>query len=59
VGDYYRVQGPTFLIEYNNTQGRNNHSHTVWRDFQGDFGFDVLAMHHRLFDHGLGTVRAD
>jgi hypothetical protein len=59
VGDYYRVQGPTFLIEYNNTQGQNNHSHTVWREFQGDFGFDVLAMHHRLFDHGLAPIKAD
>ena len=58
-GDYYRVQGPTFLIEYDNTQNSNNHSHTVWRDFQGDFGFDVLAMHHKLFDHGLGVVKAD
>jgi Protein of unknown function (DUF3500) len=51
-GDYYRIQAPTFLVEYDNTQDQNNHSHTVWRDFNGDFGFDVLAMHHRLFDHG-------
>ncbi len=58
-GDYYRVQGPTFLIEYDNTQNTNNHSHTVWREFQNDFGFDVLAMHHKLFDHGLGVVKAD
>ena len=58
-GDYYRVQGPSFLVEYDNTQNKNNHSHTVWRDFQGDFGFDVLAMHHKLFDHGLGAVKAD
>ena len=51
-GDYYRIQSPTFLVEYDNTQDQNNHSHTVWRDFNGDFGSDVLAMHHRLFDHG-------
>ena len=55
-GDYYRVQSPAFLVEYDNTQNRNNHSHSVWRDFNGDFGFDVLAMHHRQFEHGLGSV---
>ena len=53
VGDYYRVQSPTFLIEYDNTQNENNHSHSVWRDFEGDFGFDVLASHHRRHEHGL------
>ena len=53
VGDYYRVHSPTFLIEYDNTQNENNHSHSVWRDFEGDFGFDVLAWHHRRHDHGL------
>jgi len=57
-GDYYRIQSPAFLVEYDNTQNTNNHSHTVWRDFNGDFGFDALAMHHRLFDHGLDRVAA-
>ncbi len=47
-GDYYRVQAPSFLIEYDNTQNNNNHSHSVWRDFDGDFGRDVLARHYRL-----------
>ena len=42
---YYRVQGPTFLIEYDNTQNDGNHIHSVWRDFQGDFGADVLREH--------------
>jgi hypothetical protein len=42
---YYRVQGPTFLIEYDNTQGNGNHIHSVWRDFRGDFGRDVLREH--------------
>ena len=51
-GDYYRVQGPTFLVEYDNTQNENNHSHTAWRDYENDFGFDVLASHHQLFAHG-------
>ena len=52
-GDYYRIQGPKFLIEYDNTQNDANHSHTVWRDFAGDFGRDVLAMHYQFDDHGL------
>jgi hypothetical protein len=42
---YYRVQGPTFLIEYDNTQNDANHIHSVWRDFQGDFGRDLLRDH--------------
>jgi hypothetical protein len=44
---YYRVQGPTFLIEYDNTQNDANHVHTVWRDFHGDFGRDLLRDHLR------------
>ncbi len=47
---YYRVQGPTFLIEYDNTQNGGNHIHSVWRDFQGDFGRDLLREHLRA-DH--------
>jgi uncharacterized protein DUF3500 len=42
---YYRVQGPTLLIEYDNTQNDANHIHSVWRDFQGDFGRDLLREH--------------
>lgn len=38
---YYRVQGPTFLIEYNNTQNNANHVHSYWRDLEGDFGIPV------------------
>ena len=45
---YYRVQGPTFLIEYDSTQGNGNHIHSVWRDFNGDFGLDLLAEHYRI-----------
>ena len=44
---YYRVQGPTFLIEFDNTQNNGNHIHAVWRDFKGDFGRDLLAEHYR------------
>ncbi len=42
---YYRVSSPVFLIEYDNTQNEANHTHTVWRDFNGDFGLDMLADH--------------
>ncbi len=44
---YYRIQGPTFLIEYDNTQNDANHVHTVWRDFDGDFGADLLKEHYK------------
>ncbi len=42
---YYRIQGATFLLEYDNTQNDANHIHTVWRDFAGDFGRDILSAH--------------
>ena len=42
---HYRIQGPTFLLEHNNTQNNGNHMHSVWRDFNGDFGRDLLAEH--------------
>jgi hypothetical protein len=38
---YYRVQGPTFIIEYNNTQNKANHVHSMWRNLQGDFNQPV------------------
>jgi hypothetical protein len=44
---YYRVQGPTFLIEFDNVQSQANHIHSVWRDFNGDFGDDVLKSHYK------------
>ena len=43
---YYRLHGPTFVIEYDNTQDGANHVHTVWRDFEHDFG-DALLRHYR------------
>ena len=45
---YYRIQGPKFLIEYDASQDDGNHVHTVWRDFDGDFGRDLLREHHAL-----------
>ncbi len=48
---YYRVQGPTFLIEYDNTQNGANHIHSVWREFDGDFGRDFLREHRNTVPH--------
>ena len=45
-GHYYRIQGPTFLIEYDNTQNNANHVHCVYRDFAEDFGEDLLKKHY-------------
>ena len=48
---YYRIQGKTFLIEFDNTQNQANHIHTVWRDFDGDFGRDLIREHYLKSDH--------
>jgi hypothetical protein len=45
-GHYYAVTGPTFLLEYDNTQHGANHIHSVWRDFTNDWGEDLLAAHY-------------
>jgi hypothetical protein len=45
-GHYYRIQGPTFLLEYDNTQNNANHIHCVYRDFTEDFGEDLLQRHY-------------
>jgi len=50
-GHYYRVQGPTFLLEYDNTQNDANHIHAVWRDFEHDFGDDLLRDHYDRVAH--------
>ena len=48
---YYRIQGATFLIEYDCTQNNANHIHSVWRDFNGDFGRDLLREHLKSVAH--------
>jgi hypothetical protein len=48
---YYRVQGPTFLIEFDNAQNDGNHIHSIWRDFNGDFGQDLLRDHLAAIPH--------
>jgi hypothetical protein len=46
-GHYYRIQSPSFLIEFDDTQDNANHIHSVWRDFEGDFGLDLLKEHYQ------------
>jgi hypothetical protein len=46
---YYRLHGPTLLIEYDNTQNNANHVHSVWHDPRRDFGQDLLRAH---YEHG-------
>ena len=41
---YYRLHGPTMLVEYDNTEP--NHTHTVWHNPRNDFGEDLLRRHH-------------
>ena len=47
---YYRLAGPAFFVEYDNTQNDANHVHTVLRDPGRDFGIDLLR-HHRADHH--------
>jgi hypothetical protein len=46
---YYRLHGPTLLIEYDTTQNDANHIHSVWHDPKRDFGLDLLRAH---YEHG-------
>lgn len=48
---YYRLHGPTLLIEYDNSQNRANHVHSVWHDPANDFGADLLRAHYER-SHG-------
>ncbi|MEO5561921.1 MAG: DUF3500 domain-containing protein [Chitinophagaceae bacterium] len=48
---YYRIQGPTIIIEYDNTQNNSNHIHTVIRDLKHDFGGDELLEHYKKHKH--------
>lgn len=48
---YYRIQGAEFLIEFDNSQNNANHVHTVWRDFDGDFGRDLIKEHYKNSGH--------
>jgi hypothetical protein len=62
---YYRVQGPTFLLEHDQSQPVSgsiadktpNHIHNVWREFDGDFGEDLLRRHYNSTAHAAPLVR--
>jgi hypothetical protein len=43
---YYRIDGPRFLVEFDNRQNGANHIHSVWRDPDGDFGARLLPEGH-------------
>ena len=45
-GHYYFLKHDKFLIEYDNTQNNANHIHSVLRDFDGDYGADILGNHY-------------
>jgi hypothetical protein len=45
---YYSLQGPTFIMEYDNTQNKANHVHSVWHDPSSHFGEDLLKRHYEL-----------
>jgi hypothetical protein len=42
VPHYYRLQGPTFVLEFDNSRNSGTHIHSVWRDFDRDFGRHLL-----------------
>lgn len=46
VPQYYRIQGPMLLIEYDNIQNNSNHVHTIVRDLTNDFAEDILREHY-------------
>src|SRR5690348_7607785 len=48
---YYRIQGPTIIIELDNTQNNVNHVHTVICDLKHDFGGDELLEHYKEYHH--------
>jgi len=50
---YYIINGPDFLIEYDNVgfQKDGNHIHAILRQKGNDFGEDFLREHYRTSDH--------
>lgn len=50
-GHYFRLHGPTFLVEYDNTQNDANHIHLVWHAANNDFGADMLRRHYADHPH--------
>jgi hypothetical protein len=54
---YFRIQGPTFIFEHNIEW--ENHIHSAWRDFDGDFGEDLLQLHLKMYPHKSAALYQD
>ena len=51
---YYVINGPDFLIEYDNvgfSDDPGNHIHSIWREKGNDFGEDILKSHYEHHKH--------
>jgi len=51
---YYIINGPDFLIEYDNVgffKNDGNHIHSIWREKGNDFGEDLLKLHYQKHKH--------
>ncbi|MEO6232499.1 MAG: DUF3500 domain-containing protein [Ferruginibacter sp.] len=50
---YYVLNGPTFLIEFDNNgfEGNANHIHAIWREKGNEYGEDVLKKHYQSEKH--------
>ena len=54
-GHYFRIHGPEFVIEYDNTQNDANHIHIVWHSLDNDFAADALKRHYETSPHHAGS----
>lgn len=53
-GHYFRIHGPTLVVEYDNTQNNANHAHLVWHSPTNNFGADFLLRHYTESPHHQG-----
>jgi hypothetical protein len=54
IAHYFVLNGPTFLIEFDNNGGPRkaaNHIHTIWREKGNEYGEDVLKKHYLSEKH--------
>ena len=54
IAHYFILNGPTFLIEFDNNGGPRkaaNHIHTIWREKGNEYGEDVLKKHYLSEKH--------
>lgn len=50
---YFVLNGPTFLIEFDNSGfgGNANHIHSIWREKGNEYGEDLLKKHYQAIKH--------